>query len=423
MIFTLLVVSLAVLILFSAFFSGSETALFSLSAMRVRSFSKDKSSRKKLVAKLLSEPKQLLVTLLIFNVGVNIGIQNVTSSIFGENSSLLLSVGIPLVLTLILGEAIPKSVAISHNTAIALKVAPLIAFMKWLIRPFRSFLSALGSFFSRLFFFFLKKEPNISLHELKAALKSSKERGVISRDEAKLIEGSLKIDELVVKELMQPRQGVLYYNIQDPIATLIRIFVDEECSQVPVVDKDFDNPIGIITADAFFLHRNHIHQSSELKRFLKKICFVPETLSGRNLLATFQAFNETIALAVDEYGQISGVVTKEDIFEVVIGQIEDKRDEKTLYTKQSEDVIISSGKLDLHTLEELFDVQLETSSNVVTVGGWLTEQMGQIPKSGTKYVTDELLFHILAATPARVSRIYIRRLKHPRKRPDSEEAD
>lgn len=422
MIFTILVLALAFLILCSAIFSGSETALFSLSAMKVRAYSKDKSGHKKLVAKLLQEPKQLLVTLLIFNVGVNIGIQNVTSSIFGQGTSWFFSVGVPLALTLILGEAIPKSVAISYNTKIAVKVAPFITFMKWLIGPLRSVLSSLGTFFSRLFFFFLRKEANISLHELKSALKSSKERGIISRDEAKLIEGSLKIDELVVKELMQPRQGVLYYNIRDPLSILIRIFVDEECSQVPVVDAEFDNPIGVITADAFFLHRNHIHEGKELKRFLKKICFVPETLSGRNLLGTFQALNETFAMAVDEYGQISGVVTKEDIFEVIIGQIEDKRDEKTLYTKQSEDVIISSGKLELHTLEELFDVQLETLSNVVTIGGWLTEKMGEIPKSGAKYTTDDLLFHILAATPTRVSRIYIRRLKGVKRKTQPKES-
>ena len=121
--------------------------------------------------------------------------------------------------------------------------------------------------------------------------------------------------------------------------------------------------------------------------------------------------NETIALAVDEYGQVSGLVTKEDVVELVVGQIEDKRDEEVLYTKQGDDAIICSGKLEIAILEEIFDATFEHAQNAVTVGGWLTEKEGDIPKSGLKIKTNDFLFQVLSSSKSKVDKIYIRRLK------------
>ena len=167
----------------------------------------------------------------------------------------------------------------------------------------------------------------------------------------------------------------------------------------------------MITSDLYFLHRHEIHEAKDLKQFTKEVFFVPETLTARNLLALFDKINETTALVVDEYGQISGLVTKEDIVEVVIGQIEDKRDEPDLYTKQGSDIIISSGRLEIATLAEIFESNIESEKAAVTVGGFLTEKLGDIPESGTKLVVEDLLFHVLSATPTRVQRVYIRKLK------------
>ena len=117
-----------------------------------------------------------------------------------------------------------------------------------------------------------------------------------------------------------------------------------------------------------------------------------------------------MAIVVDEYGSISGVVTLEDLVEVVVGQITDRRDEKILYTKAGEDVIIASGKMELAEFEEIFDVHLDSENNMATIGGWLMEKLGDIPKEGTKFVTDEFLFHVLSSDQKRIRRVYIRKL-------------
>jgi len=415
MILALFIILLVVLLLLSAFFSGSETALFSLSPMKAKLFGQDQSRSKQMVASLVGNPRELLMTILIVNVAVNIGVQNVISSIFGLFSSWWLTVGVPLILTLLFGEAIPKSIAISHNATIAPKVAPVLYAIRILLKPIRAVVMKIASWVSRFFFFFLRKEREISLAELKHVLQTSKERGVISQDEAKLISGSLKIDELLVKELMRPRQQVLHFDIHQDLSKLVHLLVDEEVSRVPVIDQEIDNVIGIMTSDIYFIHRNEINCSDDLKHFIKDPLYVPETVSAREILALFQDTKESIALVVDEYGQISGLISQEDIVEVVIGQIADKRDEKTLFTTQNDDVIICSGKLEITELEEIFSVNLDNES-VVTVGGYLTEKMGDIPKSGAKFISNDLLFHVLASTPNRVSRIYVRKLKPLKKK-------
>ncbi|MBS0584895.1 MAG: HlyC/CorC family transporter [Verrucomicrobia bacterium] len=415
-----LIFLLILLVGLSGFFSASETALFSLSPMKVSLFAKEKSYRKRLVARLLEKPKELLVTLLMLNMAINIAIQNIASEVFGDSSSGFLTVGIPLLMTLLFGETVPKSLAISHNASFSTKISPILYGLQFLIGPFRVLMTAIATFFSRIFFFFLKKEKEITQEELKHALKASKDRGVITQDEAKLISGSLNLEEMMAKEFMSPRQEILFYDIKEPLDRLVRIFIDEECTQVPVIDGEIDHLIGIMTSSLYFLHRSELKEAEDLKRYVKEPLFFPETVTARNLLAHFQFKGETIALLVDEYGVISGLVTKEDIVEIVIGQIEDKRDEKALFTRQGEDVIITSGKLEVAELEELFDIQLDPEISAVTIGGWLTEKMGDIPKSGIKFLTEDFLFHVLSSTPTRVSRLYIRRLnskKPVKKRP------
>ena len=409
---TILLIALLILLLsISAILSGSETALFSLSSMKVRLLSNDPKWRKRLVADLLSKPKELLVTILMVNIAVNILVQNVISNVFEPHASWLFNVGTPLLLTLLFGEAIPKSIAISRNLQVSIATAPILYGVRSLTSPIRKLLTKIASKISRFFFFFLRPEPEISYDELKYSLITSEESGVITKDEAKLIHGALKIDEALVKLIMTARNEILIYNIKDPIEKLIYTFVHEECTQVPVVTSNIDEVIGIITSANFFIHRNYIKSGDDLKRYIKRPLYVPETISAKKLLANFHEIGETIALAVDEYGQISGLVTKEDIVELVIGQIEDKRDDEVLYTKQGDDVIICSGKLEMAFLEEIFDTSFEHGKNSVTIGGWLTEREGDIPKNGAKIETKDFLFHVLASSSSRVERIYIRRLK------------
>lgn len=407
-----LIALLVVLILLSGSVSASETALFSLSSMKVKVFKEDEDKRKRLVASLLSHPRDLLVTIMILNILFNILAQNVVSSIFGDFSGWLLNVGVPLALTLIFADMIPKSLAIPNNEVIAYRSASLLNFAQRLLLPLRRVLTGFTGVLSRVMFFFLKREKDISIDELRHALKTGTSFGVLNEDEAELVRGYLNLQESIVKELMRPREEVIFFDIQEPLTKLIHLFVDQECSRIPVCNHDLEKVAGIMTSRLFFLHRHELQTSSDLLPILEKPFFVPESMSARVLLKQMYENKRSIALVVDEYGSVSGLITLEDLVEVVVGEIADRRDEKSRYTRSGEDVIIASGKLELAEFEEIFDVSLESENNMVTLGGWLTEQLGDIPKSGAKYMASGFLFHVLAADPTRVRRIYVRRLSH-----------
>jgi CBS domain containing-hemolysin-like protein len=406
----LLTLLLIFLITCSAFSSASETALFSLSSMKVKSYRQGADKKKGVVASLLASPGDLLVTIIMLNIAVNILVQNVVSSIFGDYSGWLLNVGVPLVLTVIFGEVIPKSVGLANNEKIACTVAPVLSVGMRILYPVRKAILSITSLVSRLTFFFLRKEEEISVDELEHALKTSRQFGVLNEDEAEITRGFLYLQESAVKAQMRPREDVIFFDIEDPLSKLIHFFVDLECSRIPVCEGGLDNTIGVITSRLFFLHRPKIAKSSDLLSIIKKPYFVPESMPAESLLRQMYNKEESIAIVVDEYASVSGIITLEDLVETVIGEISDRRDEKARYTSSGEDVIIASGKLELSEVERIFDVTLHSENNMVTIGGWLTEQLGDIPKSGAKYRTDEFLFHVLAADPNRVRRVYIRKL-------------
>ncbi|MCB1136868.1 MAG: CBS domain-containing protein, partial [Chlamydiia bacterium] len=216
--------------------------------------------------------------------------------------------------------------------------------------------------------------------------------------------------EAQVREVMRPREDIIFFNIQDQLQRLTHLFVDQECSRLPVCDGEVNNVLGVMTARDYFLHRDHLRSSEELFTCLRKPFFLPETTDASSLIRQMDRKGEVVAIVVDEYGSVTGLVAREDVVELVVGDIEDRRDMKRHYSEAGTGVIIASGKLELSEFEEVFDYELSSENHMVTVGGWLTEQLGDIPKAGTNYVTKDFLFHVLASDPNRVRRLYIRRL-------------
>lgn len=402
------------LLIFSTIYGGLisawETALFSLSSMQIKTYNRDADPRKRLIAQLVSKPRELIVTLLILNTLANLIVQNVAANIFGEYSGWGLKVGVPIVVTLLFSEIIPKALGFANNTRIAYQGASHISKIQHLIGPVSQFLTRITSYVSRAMFFFLKREQEISKEELHHVLKQSQEHGILETEEAELIDGYLTLQEASVKELMRPREDILYYNINDPLSKLTHLFVEEACSRIPVCEGEFEKILGIITASVFFVHRSEINCPKDLLLFVSKPFFVPETTPARVLLKKFSLMHENIALVVDEYGSLPGLITREDLFETVVGEIADRRDQKSLYTRSGKSVIIASGKLELAEFENIYGVSLDSPNNMLTIGGWLTERLGDIPKSGTQYTGEGFLFHVLAADPNRVKRVYIRKL-------------
>lgn len=401
------------LTLASGWCSASEAALFSLSSIKIKSFKDSADFHERLVAKLLSQPRDLLVTVFLLNTLVNILLQNVVSHAFMNTGGWLIVVGLPFILLLIFGEIVPKYLGIQNNVSFSKNAAPTLNFLQNLFYPIRKFIIYILSPITRILFFFLKRDSDISLDELQHVLKQSEEAGILNSEERELIWGYVNLQETTVREIMRPRQDILYYDIREPLTKLIHLFVDKQCTRIPVCEKDLENILGIIDARQYFIHRNTIENAEHLKKFLWKPYYIPETILSRTLLTKLEESAQEMALVVDEFGSISGLITYEDLVEVVVGKISDLRDQKAIFTQAGENEIIASGKMELNDFNKLFNTEL-TSDSMITLGGWLTEQMGDIPKSGSKFETNDFLFQVLAAEPNRIRRIYVRKKNHLR---------
>ena len=405
-----LVLLLILLLLCTAICSAAETALFSLSPLTIKSYKASNNPRLVLIARLMDHPRDILVTVMMLIILSSILVQNTVSSLFSGFGHWGFKIGLPLLLTLIFGEVLPKSYAMPNNGAVAYWVAPWIDRAARFFTPIRILMIRITTWFTRFFSLFFRKEKEISPDEFRHVLKSSEVTGVLLAQESNLISGLLDLHNSLCVERMRPRDEVLFYDIHEPLTSLIHLFVDLEITRIPVCDGNLDHLLGVLSTQAFFFHQENIKTPADLIPILKKPYYVPEKTIGSTLLVNLRERKEDLAIVVDEYGSISGLIAQEDLIEAVVGEIADRRDAMNLYTRSSEDVIIASGKLGLSTFRDIFGIPLKSSEHVVTLGGWLIEQLGDIPVTGSKYANDQFFFYILAADPNRIRRIYIRKL-------------
>jgi CBS domain containing-hemolysin-like protein len=228
--------------------------------------------------------------------------------------------------------------------------------------------------------------------------------------------GYLDFQNKQLREVMWPREDILYYDLNQPLSKLIHLFVDQEITRLPVCDESLDHVIGILDAYQFFKHQHRFNKPQDLIPFLYKPFYVPETTTAKTLLKLLDQHRYELSLVVNEYGTLVGLIAREDLVELVIGQVKDLRDSSQLYSVAGDNEVIASAKWELSDLNDYFKTNLESPNHMTTVGGWLMEQMGEIPKTGAKYQSDSLFFQVLQAFPNRITRIYIRKIKPKGKR-------
>lgn len=408
MMMAMLIIAMLLAIVMLGLLAASETSLFSLSSLQVQSFAHHEDKKKRLVGSLLLKPRDLLVTILMVNIAMSILVQNIVASVFDDEGSFWVNVLVPLVLVIVLGEVIPKALALSFNEAIALKMAPFVSKVQALLRPVRVVLLMIIQPISRFFFFFLKTEPEISIDELKTALKASEKYEILSKGESRLIYGYLDLEEFTVKELMTPRTNMIAFAVHEPIEHLTQIISSQNISRIPIYDRDKNQILGILKVEALFALEGPLQGVDQVMPLLKKPFFIPETLPAKVAFNQMGHLKQSMAIAVDEYGTVSGLITKEDLIERLIGEVE--HDRSQLFTQVAHDVIIASSQLELAEFNAFFSSELESESNMATIGGWLIEKLGEIPKSGLKVTIHGFFFHVLSATQKKIKTLYIRKM-------------
>jgi putative hemolysin len=413
------------LLAFSAFFSGSETALFSLSPVKVRKFQSEKRARPRLVGALLSHPRRLLITILIGNMLVNIFASTLSASVFRNlfkgtgaftGMSDLVSVLTMTTLILIFGEITPKTYAIQHTEKMALQVAPLINAFSVAVRPIRVVLKSIADAIISVIARAVKPEqPEPSEGELKLAVKLGVTQGLLDSQEEAMIHGLFEIETSRVREMMKSRAEIFSFDLATPIDRIRRAFLEKKYTRVPVHSGDIDNVLGLLYAkDLLFASPGELEKSG-IRPLLRPVYFVPETMAVNRLLKEFRARATHFALVVDEYGSISGLITMEDVLQSLIGKLGVRERQAGDEVHFHEDTGVISARMPISEFNELFSTTLSDELNV-TIGGFLTHKMAKIPQAGEVFETGDVRFEVKKASKNRIEEILVQR-----KEPETEE--
>lgn len=388
-----LIVSSFILLFFlfscSAFFSGSETALFSLNPIRIQHLEKEGSHSASLVRHLLDHPSKLLVTILIGNETVNILASSTAASFcvrfLGEETGPIVATVAMTLLLLVFGEVTPKAFAVQAPQKYAFFACRPLLFFSKVIFPIRIVLTGIADGILRLFGGERKShERLLTGQEFRTLLDVSEREGVVETAERKMIDNLFDFSEMSVKEIMIPRTDMFCFSLSDTFEEILAKCRTELYARVPVYAGTIDHIVGIVYVKDLLPFFHGAHQDFHLQHVLREAFFIPETKKVQELLKDFQRKKIHIAIAVDEYGGTSGLVCLEDILEEIVGEIRDEFDtEESRWFHQLEEGkrYTINAMMHIHEFNQLFGTDFSPES-YGTVGGLLLDQLGKVPQKG-----------------------------------------
>ncbi len=404
---TIQLIGLAILLCFSAFFSGSETAFFSLSRLKVRQMAISPSSAKRLVAKMLSNPHRLLATILLGNMLVNVASsslgENISSHFFSGGTALFMAVLAMTLLILLFGEIMPKIIAVERPERIAsLVVVPLNLFSA-LVSPARRSLRWITDLFVGAVTHRPIPSQVVTEGELRTALDIGYSEGAVHLLERDLIEKVISFGDKRVEQVMTPRMRMVSIEANVPVEKALRLLKGKGYSRVPVYEGSEDNIIGVLHIKDFLRGPDQ----KSLRNYLRPVSVVPETKKIGRLFREFQSKRQHLAVVVDEYGVVSGIVTMDDLLEEIVGKIADKKRKAWAgYKKVSPDSIEVDGTVELEDFNQQMKARLK-DDQAQSIGGYVINQLGRIPQAKEKVRIGDLEFEILEAEPRRILRMRI----------------
>ncbi|MFH2130952.1 MAG: hemolysin family protein [bacterium] len=386
------IVTLVVLIFLSAFFSGTESAFISLSEIDLIEISKSKKKNRKVLAQLIENKERLLSTILIGNNVVNIAATalNTTLAIeyayflgISEQLSVALSaVGLALII-LLFGEIAPKSIALTHNRSISLFVSPLISFLSILLTPALVVFDRVSKGVNRLVTSKDHQVSHISERTVINIVSKGQELGVINESEKQLIKNVFLFDEREVYPVMTPRTAVFGLEETLTLGEAQESLLDKQFTRVPVYSGSIDNITGIVNLKNVFRHLLDNRHEMQLKELAQKPLFVYETLSLTLLLEQFKSAQNHMAIVVDEFGGMAGIVTLEDILEELVGEIYDEKDIVTSLIRQTgENSWIINGKTDIMTINKYINGRILIDGEFETLQGLIMSNLDRLPVVG-----------------------------------------
>lgn len=391
------VLLLFILLIFSAFFSAAETALSSLFELRIRHLLKtSKGKRAKALAHLLRDPNDFITTLVFCNNLVNVGASALATLLFlrvlPENVPAyltgLVTTAVMTVLLLVIGEVTPKNLAKNRPEAIGLRAVVPVWYLTRALWPLVRALRATSSGLVKPFGvdLLVREGPPITRDQFLSLIEVAEERGAITAQFAEMMRRILTLDQTTADEVMVPRTEIKAIEVTTPIPEVIDFVIRDGHSRYPVYRERLDQVIGILHAKDLLAHAKAGNTNVSLAPLLRPVIFVPTTKPVSALLREFQQERAHMAIVVDEYGGVAGLVTLEDVLEEIVGEIEDEYDrrrQRTLIRRLSPTEALVDGDAEVRRVNRTLGLSLP-EEEAVTLAGLILETLGDIPEPGTK---------------------------------------
>ncbi len=380
-----------VLLAISAFFSGSETAFFSINNFLSQKLKEENSAAARRTLALLKHPRRLLVTILVGNTLVNVTAASLAAIMvmrfaheigIGRTLAIFINVGLVTFLILILSEITPKIVAVKNPTTFAKNVSIILWLLYYALLPVSFVFDRLMAWMTSSFGLEEdEKERLLEVDEFQTLLDIGEEQGDLEEDEKEMLHSIFEFGETNVREIMIPRTDVICVPLDIPIHELVHVIKNKGHTRIPVYKETIDQIQGIVNAKDLLSLYVEEKKDFNILELARPPIYVPESKKIDDLLRLFQEERQHMAIVVDEYGGTSGIVTLEDIIEEIVGEIRDEYDkEPSLSRKIDDKTYIVNAKIDIEELNELIAIDIPESDDYETLGGFILERIGSLPE-------------------------------------------
>lgn len=418
-------IAIAILVILSAFFSGTETAYSCANKIKIKSMvALGKKNAKKVLAFADDKYDKLVTAILVGNNIVNITASALATILFGKliadaNIATTVSTAVLTVVVLLFGEITPKYLASVYPEKFCFFFYPLMQFFYWILTPIGRVFDLYKKGLAKVFK--LKKDASVTNEELMSLVDEAEEDGTLKEDESQLVRSALEFDDLKVEDILVPRVNVSAVSVDFTMDEVREVFRKTAYSRLPVYRDTIDNVIGLIHQREFF--NGYLNGEKEIENLVQDIVFTTEYTRISALLKQLQKSKIHMAAVSDEYGGLVGIVTLEDILEELVGEIWDEHDEEeVLFGKIDEDEYWVDGKCGLAEFFELYEMEEEDDNyEAYTVGGWATEKYGGIPPVGEVLRCKNIEIRIVKATKQKVLKVRSKKTDEPIEEEENED--
>ena len=387
---------LVVLLVISAFFSASETALLATNKIRIKTLADEKNKRAIVVLKLLDNVDILLTTVLIGNNIANLSASSLATILaidFFGNTAAGFVTGALTIVILIFSEITPKSLANKYATTISLFIARPLHFIALILKPMAYLLDKVSGFFIRLFGGDLETEPTLTEEELKTYVNVSHAEGILEEEEKEMIHNVFEFGDTEIREVMTPRIHSIALQSDITYDEMVSIYQKERFSRMPVLNDSFDEVIGVFYVKDIIL-KDHDFEAFNIIDYVRKPFFVYEFNRLSDVFTRMKKARVTLAVVLDEYGVMSGILTLEDMVEEIVGDITDEYDEiENVIQKIDDYTYFIDGSVSFLEINEITGSNF-SSEEFESIGGMVLGELGSEPSVGQEVMIQNNLLKI-----------------------------